>query len=161
MWEILVFSYFLVSYFLVSTSYFLVSQFPISQFPTSSILPIINNEIALAVFSCSGKMPSLVKLLKIINSFYYELPSISSYPAALIRFTELKTFSVSSKVKCLYSTFFSTRYRKSSNVLDVFYILLARFGPIFVKYLLNSSAMRLFKSLRVEFTFHVILIILK
>ena len=43
--------------------------------------------------------------------------------------------------------------RKSSNVLDVFCILLARFGLTFVKYLLNPSAMRLFFFIDFPLTF--------
>ena len=79
--------------------------------------------------------------------------SILSCPAALLYFTDLIFFSNSSKVRSLYSIFFSTGNRKSSNVLDVFYILLARFGPTFVKYLLNSSAMRLFFFIEIPLTF--------
>ena len=81
------------------------------------------------------------------------LLSISSCPAALLCFTDLKAFSNSSKVRSLYSIFFCTGNRKSSNVLDVFCILLARFGPTFVKYLLNSSAMRLFFFIDFPLTF--------
>ena len=63
----------------------------------------------------------------------------------------------------LYSIFFSTGNRKSWNVLEVFCILLARFGPTLVEYLLNSSVILFYsltiniywyrKSVRVKFTF--------
>ena len=79
--------------------------------------------------------------------------SISSCPAALLDFTDLKAFSKSSEVRSLYSIFFCTGNRKSSNVLDVFCILLGRFGPTFVKYLSNSSEMRLFLFIYFPLTF--------
>ena len=79
--------------------------------------------------------------------------SISSCPAALLCFTDLKVFSNSSEVRSLYSIFFCTGNRKSSNVLDVFCILLGRFGPTFVKYLSNSSKMRLFFFIDFPLTF--------
>ena len=72
------------------------------------------------------------------------LLTISSCPAVLLCFTDLKTFSNTSKVSLLHSIFFCTGNRKSSNVLDVFCILMVRFGPAFVKYLWNPSVMRLF-----------------
>ena len=72
------------------------------------------------------------------------LLSISSCLVALLCFTDLNIFSNFSKVRFLCSMFFCTGNRKSSNVLDVFCILLVRFGPAFVKYLWNPSVMRLF-----------------
>ena len=62
------------------------------------------------------------------------LLSISSCSAALLYFTDSKSFSNSSKLRSWYSIFFFMGNRNSSNYLDVFSILLARFGPIFVKH---------------------------
>ena len=60
-----------------------------------------------------------------------KLLSISSFPTALLHFTYLKAFSNSSKVRSLYFIFFCTGNRKSSNVLDVFCILLKSFFKFF------------------------------
>ena len=101
-----------------------------------------------------------VILLQSATGCYYKVRQvlqivtvITMSPAALLRFTDLKAFSNSSKVRSLYSIFFPTGNRKSSNVLDLFCILLSRFGPILVKYLLNSSAVWLFVFIDFPLTF--------
>ena len=76
-----------------------------------------------------------------IVNFVYNVLSISSCRAVLLRFIDLKAFSNSSKVRKLYFMSFSTGNEKNANVLEVFYILLSRFGPILINYLLNSSVM--------------------
>ena len=81
------------------------------------------------------------------------LLSISSCLVALLCFTDLKFFSNFSKVRSLHTIFFCTGNRKSSNILDVLCILLARFGPTFVNYLLHSSAMLFFFFIDFPLTF--------
>ena len=108
------------------------------------------------------------------------LLSISSCPAALLCFTDSKAFSKSSKVRSLYSTFFCTENRKSSNVMcfvscwpDLVLFIEFLCNATILSYGLSINIYLSRKSVRVKFTFsrnffhylpcacHVILTILK
>ena len=87
-------------------------------------------------------------------NFDYDVTSISSCPADLLRFTDLKAFSNYSKVRSLYSIFFSSEYKISKCFRCLLYLAEQIWPYTGIKnLLLNSSAMWLLFFIALTLTF--------